>query len=67
MFDKKYASGYYTVVGGNLVTWRRKKQKMVAGSTIEVKGHGPYFLWDDIGPSFIVVVYTTLETMHYDK
>ena len=28
--DRKSTSGYFTFVGGNLVTWRSKKQKVVA-------------------------------------
>nr|GEY15592.1 zinc finger, CCHC-type [Tanacetum cinerariifolium] len=28
--NQRSTSGYFTLVGGNLVTWRRKKQKMVA-------------------------------------
>lgn len=30
-------SGYFTFVGGNLVTWRRKKQKMVIRSSVEAE------------------------------
>lgn len=25
--DKRFTSGYFTVVGGNLITWRSKKTK----------------------------------------
>nr|GFC80798.1 putative copia-type protein [Tanacetum cinerariifolium] len=28
--DRRSTSGYFTLVGGNLVTWRSKKQKVVA-------------------------------------
>jgi len=28
--DRRSTSGYFTFVGGNLVTWRSKKQKVVA-------------------------------------
>ena len=31
--DRKSTSGYFTFVGGNLVTWRSKKQKVVALSS----------------------------------
>ncbi|GAA0160789.1 hypothetical protein LIER_17263 [Lithospermum erythrorhizon] len=31
--DRKSTSGYYTIVWGNLVTWRSKKQNMVARSS----------------------------------
>jgi hypothetical protein len=24
-FDRKFITGYYTIVGGNIVTWKRKK------------------------------------------
>lgn len=30
-------SGYFTFVGGNLVTWRSKKQNLVARSSAEVE------------------------------
>ncbi|RVW37569.1 Retrovirus-related Pol polyprotein from transposon RE1 [Vitis vinifera] len=33
IFDRKSTSGYFTFVGGNLVTWRSKKQKVVALSS----------------------------------
>jgi len=33
-------SGYFTLVGGNLVTWRSKKQKVVALSSAEVEFQG---------------------------
>ena len=35
--DKKSTSEYVTFVGGNLVTWRSKKQKVVALSSAEAK------------------------------
>jgi len=33
--DKKSTSGYFTFVGGNLVTWKSKKQNIVALSSAE--------------------------------
>ena len=38
--DRKSTSGYFTFVGGNLVTWRSKKQKVVALSSAEAKFRG---------------------------
>ncbi|WJZ91613.1 hypothetical protein VitviT2T_010671 [Vitis vinifera] len=38
--DRKSTSGYFTFVGGNLVTWRSKKQKVVALSSAEAKFKG---------------------------
>lgn len=35
--DRKSTSGYFTFVGGNLVTWRSKKQKVVALSSAEAE------------------------------
>jgi hypothetical protein len=35
--DKKYTSGYFMFVGGSLVTWRSKKQKVVALSSAEAE------------------------------
>ena len=31
--DRKSTAGYFTFVGGNLVTWKSKKQKVVALSS----------------------------------
>jgi hypothetical protein len=33
--DRKSTSGYFTFVGGNLVTWKSKKQNIVALSSAE--------------------------------
>ena len=33
--DRRSTSGYFTFVGGNLVTWRSKKQNVVARSSAE--------------------------------
>jgi hypothetical protein len=33
--DRKSTSGYFTFVGGNLVTWKSKKQNVVALSSAE--------------------------------
>ena len=42
--DKQSTSGYCTFLGGNFITWRSKKQSMVARSSIEaefrVMAHG---------------------------
>ena len=38
--DRKSTSGYFTFVGGNLVTWRSKKQKVVALSSAKSKFRG---------------------------
>lgn len=38
--NRKSTSGYFTLFGGNLVTWRSKKQKVVALSSIEAKFRG---------------------------
>ena len=38
--DMKSTSGYFPFVGGNLVTWRGKKQKVVALSSAEVEFRG---------------------------
>uniref|UniRef100_A0A2N9EWH5 Reverse transcriptase Ty1/copia-type domain-containing protein n=1 Tax=Fagus sylvatica TaxID=28930 RepID=A0A2N9EWH5_FAGSY len=35
--DRKSTSGYFTFVGGNLVTWRSKKQNVVARSSAEAE------------------------------
>ncbi|KAM2732340.1 hypothetical protein EV2_035909 [Malus domestica] len=35
--DRRSTSGYFTFVGGNLVTWRSKKQNVVARSTAEAE------------------------------
>ncbi|KAK1418159.1 hypothetical protein QVD17_27298 [Tagetes erecta] len=38
--DRRSTSGYFTLVGGNLVTWRSKKQKVVALSSAEAEFQG---------------------------
>jgi hypothetical protein len=38
--DRKSTSGYFTFVGGNLVTWKSKKQKVVALSSAEAEFQG---------------------------
>ncbi|KAM0041859.1 putative RNA-directed DNA polymerase [Helianthus debilis subsp. tardiflorus] len=38
--DQRSTSGYFTLVGGNLVTWRSKKQKVVALSSAEAEFRG---------------------------
>lgn len=37
--DRRSTSGYCTFVGGNLVTWRSKKQTLVARSSAEAEFH----------------------------
>jgi hypothetical protein len=36
-FDRKSTTGFYTFVGGNLVTWKSKKQNVVARSSAEAE------------------------------
>ena len=38
--NRRSTSGYFTFVGGNLVTWRRKKQNVVARSSAEAEFRG---------------------------
>jgi len=38
--DRKSTAGYFTFVGGNLVTWRSKKQQVVARSSAEAEFRG---------------------------
>nr|XP_011465868.1 PREDICTED: putative disease resistance RPP13-like protein 3 [Fragaria vesca subsp. vesca] len=38
--DRRSTSGYFTFVGGNLVTWKSKKQKVVARSSVEAEYRG---------------------------
>ncbi|CAL2276241.1 unnamed protein product [Prunus armeniaca] len=38
--DKRSISGYFTFVGGNLVTWRSKKQNVVSRSSAESEYRG---------------------------
>ncbi|XP_021834506.1 uncharacterized protein LOC110774280 [Prunus avium] len=40
--DRKSTYGYFTFVGGNLVTWRSKKHKVVALSSVEAEFRGIY-------------------------
>ncbi|KAM2011996.1 hypothetical protein ACFX1T_023902 [Malus domestica] len=40
IIDRRSTSGYFTFVGGNLVTWRSKKQKVVARSSAEAEFRG---------------------------
>ena len=37
--DRKSTSGYVSFVGGNLVTWRSKKQNVVSLSSAEAEYH----------------------------
>ncbi|XP_071727808.1 secreted RxLR effector protein 161-like [Rutidosis leptorrhynchoides] len=38
--DRRSTSGFFTIVGGNLVTWRSKKQKVVSLSSAESEIRG---------------------------
>ena len=38
--DRRSTSGYFTFVGGNLVTWRNKKQNVVTRSSAEAEYRG---------------------------
>lgn len=38
--DRRSTSGYFTRVGGNVVTWKSKKQKVVALSSAEAEFRG---------------------------
>ena len=35
--DRKSTSGYFSLVGGNIITWRSKKQKVIALSSAEAE------------------------------
>ena len=38
--DRRSTSGYFTFVGGNLVTWQSKKQNVVSQSSAEAEYRG---------------------------
>ena len=38
--DRRSTAGYFTFVGGNLVTWKSKKEKVVALSSVEAEFRG---------------------------
>ena len=40
VYDRRSTLGYFTFVGGNLVTWRSKKQNVVAQSSVEAEFRG---------------------------
>uniref|UniRef100_A0A803MMI8 Reverse transcriptase Ty1/copia-type domain-containing protein n=1 Tax=Chenopodium quinoa TaxID=63459 RepID=A0A803MMI8_CHEQI len=40
ILSRKSTSGYFTLVGGNLVSWKSKRQKVVAMSSAEAKFRG---------------------------
>ena len=37
IINRRSTSGYYTFVGGNLVTWRSKQQSVVSRSSVEAE------------------------------
>ena len=46
--DRKSTTGYCTFIGGNLVTWKTKKQKVVAGSSAEAEYRAMRRLTDEL-------------------
>ena len=40
MDDRRSTSGYFTFICGNLVTWKNKKQNVVARSSVEAEFRG---------------------------
>jgi len=63
---------YFTFVNGNLVTWRRKKQKVVARSSAEAEfqgmAHGVCeLLWIQRVLTELGIHYTDPMTLHYDN
>jgi len=40
IIDRRSITGYFLFLGGNLVTWRSKKQNVVARSSVEEKFKG---------------------------
>ena len=49
IMDRRSTLGYCTFVGGNLVTWRSKKQNVVARSSAEAKFRSlTWDLWSNV-------------------
>ncbi|XP_068344082.1 uncharacterized mitochondrial protein AtMg00810-like [Pyrus communis] len=59
--DRQSTSGYFTFVGGNLVTWRSKKQKVVARSSVEAEFR------DQLADVFTKVVSNSVFSNSLDK
>lgn len=63
--DRRSTTGYYTFLGGNLVTWRSKKQNVIARSSAEaefqVMAQGICeLLWLKIILEYLKIKYETL-------
>ena len=70
--DRRSTSGYFTFVEGNLVTWRSKKQKVVARSSAEAEyrgmAHGVCeLLWVKQVLQDLGIDYGTSMELHYDN
>ncbi|RVW28647.1 Retrovirus-related Pol polyprotein from transposon RE1 [Vitis vinifera] len=47
LVDQRSTTGYYTFLGGNLVTWRSKKQNVIILDDLRIKWDGPMKLYCD--------------------